>query len=114
MTGLTNYTSLLDWAINSHSLADTPTDQSRKQALLGDINRALGTRYREQHLNNWLAGRKPTPGRVWRYLALMLVECEVAFDQPALGRELIRLLELREPAATPEGERASNPEAPPQ
>lgn len=94
MTQLNAYDSLLDWAINAHSLEDTPTAQSRKQALLAEINRALGTGYKEPHLNNWLAERKPTPQRVWRLLAMMLIEAEVSFDDPALGGELIRLLAL--------------------
>ncbi|MBU0538527.1 MAG: hypothetical protein KKG73_08835 [Gammaproteobacteria bacterium] len=99
MTELCKYPSLIDWAINSHALEDTPTAASRKRALLEDINRALDTNYSEPHLNNWLRGSKPTPQRVWRYLTLMLIEAEVSFDHPALGSELVRLLELNETEA---------------
>lgn len=94
MTKLKQYKNLLDWAINSHSLEDTPTDVSRKNALLAEINTALETNYSEQHLNNWLASRKPTPQRVWRYLAYALIDSEVGYEQPALGKELIRLMDL--------------------
>lgn len=35
----------------------------KKQAL-NDFNAALGTNYKIQHIDNWVAGRKPTPKRV--------------------------------------------------
>lgn len=31
---------------------------------LQEINATLGTNYAERHLDNWVAGRKPTPQRV--------------------------------------------------
>lgn len=96
MSNLTNYTTLLDWAINSHNLEDTPSGASRKNALLVEINTALNTNYSEPHLNNWLANRKPTPQRVWRYLANILIEVEVAYDNHELGNNLIRLLKLKQ------------------
>ena len=96
MTRLNRYTSILDWAIDAHSFEDTPTNESRKRVLLKEINKALGTNYSEQHMNNWLAGRKPTPQRVWRFLAAMLIDLEVGFKNPTLGRSLKKLLGLNE------------------
>jgi len=98
MSSLSNYTSLLDWGINAHILEDTPTNISRKRALLAELNRHCGTNYSEQHLNSWYAGRKKTPEPVWRYLCWNLIECELGYDQPELAGELLRLMGLELPS----------------
>lgn len=36
----------------------------RKDDLLAYLNREMRTNYKRQHIDNWLAGRKVTPGRV--------------------------------------------------
>lgn len=93
MSNLANYKSLTDWAINAYRHdEETPTDISRKQAALAELNRNLGTAYKEPHLNNWLAGRKPTPRRVVDYWIDQLLEVEVQFDNETLGSELRRII----------------------
>ena len=95
MSNLAQYETLIDWAINSHSLEDTPTDVSRKNVLLAEINAALQTNYSEQHLNNWLANRKPTPRWVWRHLVYMLLDVEVGYENSDLSANLVRLMQLK-------------------
>lgn len=91
MSDLAQYKSLTDWAINAHRDKDTPSDTSRKLAALAELNRNLGTAYKEQHLNNWLAGRMPTPRRVVDFWVDQILETEVEFEDYELGSQLRRL-----------------------
>ncbi len=60
-----------------------------KRDLLADINAQLGTRYHVNHLNNWLAGRVSTPGRVQKVLMLKILQYLFGDD---LGGCLNRIL----------------------
>lgn len=93
---LEEYSSLLDWAINAHQ-EGTATQGERKQALLNEINKRLGTGYKQSHLNNWAANppRKRMPRRVWEWLAYDLIENEIGFDDPEKSNSLLTLLQLK-------------------
>lgn len=71
-------TALLQWALDTQPQEDYPTPAMRKRALLAELNGALGTAYKEPHLNNWIAGRKTTPVGVWRILAAQYIKQTVS------------------------------------
>lgn len=82
---LTKYASLLDWGLQN---TEPREGISHKRTLLAELNAALDTDYKEQHLNNWLAARKPTPRRVHDYLSARLIETTIDDKNT---KEIIRL-----------------------
>lgn len=93
MHKLSNYKNLIDWALNAHRNFEAEVSLAeRKDEILRELNRGLGTGYKRQHIDNWLSGRKDTPKRVRELLIDELLESEVQYDFPELGRELRRIL----------------------
>lgn len=94
MTNLSQYKNILEWAIHAHSEDVTITE--KKLDMLRQCNDALGKNYKVTHLDNWLAGRKPTPRDIMDYWRDALLEAELEFDTDEYGAEIRRLLALRQ------------------
>lgn len=67
---------LLAWGVDTMPHEDYPTMPARKRAFLCEINRFCNTQYTEQHLNSWLAERKPLPRKIKDHLIQELLITE--------------------------------------